>query len=439
MQRLVRRWNTRGERGQILAMAALLVTALLGMVGLVVDGGFLVSQKRQAQNAADSAALAAVHRIFEGQNSSVAVAAALAYAESNGYPDDAEAVEVEVYHPPSGGNHAGDAGYVEVIIRETPRSFFIHAILPGQTTVVARGVAGTIELPGLYALLVLDEDDCSAYEQIGGPHVYIYDGGAMINSGCLEAMTKSGTGTFTADGTIDVHGGYSIGGGAVSPEPRTVPWRSPDPLADLDPPDIDDYPVRHGTCENPATQQVTNTATLQPGVYHGGLLIEGGGSATITLEPGVYYIAGGGFIKRGSSRLQGDGVLIYVTDAACYSEPPPAELSDCNYTVAPRKPLPICLEGGGNIALTAHTDGPYKDLLFWQDKSVTTTFRHAGNAHASVGAIYVPGALLDTAGGANLGTTQIIVKNFLARGNGDIIIQYNAFFDVMLPWVVLVE
>ena len=41
------------ERGQILMLAALLITALLVFIGLIVDTGFAYAQRRQAQNGAD--------------------------------------------------------------------------------------------------------------------------------------------------------------------------------------------------------------------------------------------------------------------------------------------------------------------------------------------------------------------------------------------------
>ena len=47
------------ERGQMLVLIALLTTAILGIVGLAIDTGFHYVERRQLQNAADHAALAA--------------------------------------------------------------------------------------------------------------------------------------------------------------------------------------------------------------------------------------------------------------------------------------------------------------------------------------------------------------------------------------------
>lgn len=46
------------ERGQMLVIVALGLTVLIGMAGLVIDGGMALSNRRQVQNAADAAALA---------------------------------------------------------------------------------------------------------------------------------------------------------------------------------------------------------------------------------------------------------------------------------------------------------------------------------------------------------------------------------------------
>ena len=46
------------ERGQMLVIVALALTTLVAMAGLVIDGGMALANRRQVQNAADSAALA---------------------------------------------------------------------------------------------------------------------------------------------------------------------------------------------------------------------------------------------------------------------------------------------------------------------------------------------------------------------------------------------
>ncbi|MCC7362700.1 MAG: pilus assembly protein [Anaerolineales bacterium] len=80
-------------RGQIAVMFALLLPVMLGVVGLVVDGGLAMIQYRRGQVTVDSAALAAATQLnedgFIADNtvelaSADAYFAALQYADENG-------------------------------------------------------------------------------------------------------------------------------------------------------------------------------------------------------------------------------------------------------------------------------------------------------------------------------------------------------------------
>jgi Flp pilus assembly protein TadG len=85
--------KSRSSRGQIAVTFALLVPVLLGIVGLVVDGGLAMVQYRRGQVAVDSAALAAASQLdratYVDENSveisePEAVALAARYADLNG-------------------------------------------------------------------------------------------------------------------------------------------------------------------------------------------------------------------------------------------------------------------------------------------------------------------------------------------------------------------
>ncbi len=56
------------ERGQALILIVFAMFALFGMTGLAVDGGMAYSDRRDAQNAADSAALAAALADLRGRD-----------------------------------------------------------------------------------------------------------------------------------------------------------------------------------------------------------------------------------------------------------------------------------------------------------------------------------------------------------------------------------
>lgn len=81
------------QRGQILAIFALALVAIIAGVGLVIDGGFTFAQRRSEQNAADLAAFAGANALLNGQN---ATAAAMGATAANGYTHGANGTAVTV-------------------------------------------------------------------------------------------------------------------------------------------------------------------------------------------------------------------------------------------------------------------------------------------------------------------------------------------------------
>ena len=131
-----------GERGQMLVMIALLTTTLLGLVGLAIDTGFHFVERRQLQNAADHAALAAAYELKSGGDIDDAAAVALAYAAANGYDNDGTTNTVTFNSPATAGAFAGEDGSIEVVVRDlSVQTFFIHVLVPSSTQIEARGVS----------------------------------------------------------------------------------------------------------------------------------------------------------------------------------------------------------------------------------------------------------------------------------------------------------
>ncbi len=69
----------REESGQTLALVALLMLGMVSIMALVLDGGNLYLHRRRMQNAADAAALAAVHELALNRSAAVAQASGLDY------------------------------------------------------------------------------------------------------------------------------------------------------------------------------------------------------------------------------------------------------------------------------------------------------------------------------------------------------------------------
>jgi hypothetical protein len=70
--------------------------------------------------------------------------------------------------------------------------------------------------------------------------------------------------------------------------------------------------IPSGTAGSPSILSIQGSVTTKicPGTYYGGIKISG--SANVTMLPGVYYIAGGGFLVSGAGSVDGTaGVMIY--------------------------------------------------------------------------------------------------------------------------------
>ncbi|MCH8025993.1 MAG: hypothetical protein IH866_04280 [Chloroflexi bacterium] len=409
-------------------MAALLITVLLGLVGLAVDAGFAYAQRRQTQNAADEAALAGAHRLLEGGSIASAISAAHDYVHANGFSISASCPSICI--PPLSGPHAGDPTFVEVTVEDQPTSFFIQALIPGGSTVRARGVAGYPLFPEPYALIVLDADDCRAFRMGGSASMTISGGGIMVNSDCgSDAFRKTGSGDLLVDGSIDVAGGVDCcGSGSVSPSPNANrPWTVTDPLASLAPPDPAAYTAQGaGTAAVPETWKHTSGGDLilSPGTYYGGF--SSNCTCTIYMDPGVYIMAGGGFTKSGGVNFVGAGVTIYVT------ENPTNPTGD-------GEPEPFKLTGSGVLDLSPPTSGIYQGITLWQDVAITDDFKMTGSNDLISGILYAPGAQLDISGNSQFGTVQIVVNGFELSGNAPLDLTYGEFRTFEAPKVVLVE
>ncbi len=144
-----------GTRGQIVPLFALLLVAMLGVAGLVVDIGGSWGQERTQQKVADTAALAAATTVANGALRADVIQAALDSAAANGYA----ASEVTVNIPPTTGAYApgGSASgplstndcstlearpcWVEVIVNRPHANSFAGLLGMPTFGVIADGVA----------------------------------------------------------------------------------------------------------------------------------------------------------------------------------------------------------------------------------------------------------------------------------------------------------
>lgn len=90
------RRRAEGEQGQVIAVFAICLVAIVAMTGLVLDGGSTFVQRRDMQNVADSASMAGAYNYANNKDTAQAIAAAKAMAAANGFTDGADGVVVTV-------------------------------------------------------------------------------------------------------------------------------------------------------------------------------------------------------------------------------------------------------------------------------------------------------------------------------------------------------
>ena len=93
--------HVRGERGQILILFALAIVVIVGMLGLVLDGGAAYAQRRAEQGVADLSSMAGATAYLNTQGtvsakSAAADAAARMIATANGYTDGLDGASVDI-------------------------------------------------------------------------------------------------------------------------------------------------------------------------------------------------------------------------------------------------------------------------------------------------------------------------------------------------------
>ena len=183
------------ERGQALVIVAVAMIGLIAITGLAIDSSIILVDRRHAQNAADTSALAGALAKIQAQETMSEFearvpmrVAALDRAGSNGYANDLLASTVEVYtcdetDASCPAPYAGDSDYVQVIISSHVRTYFA-------------GVVGIQQMNNRVQALALADDDDS------GP---LFDGSAIValaptGKGCDGEFIVGGSGTVTVKG-----------------------------------------------------------------------------------------------------------------------------------------------------------------------------------------------------------------------------------------------
>jgi hypothetical protein len=358
------------ERGQILVIVAAGLVVLLAISALAIDVGFSWMLRRQEQNAADPAAIAAARHLrnSSGDPSWAQEAAeddACFYAHQNGFfKDDVDCGialandDLQVWSPPISGPHSGQQGHVQVIIQGSHPAFFGRILGADEIDVTTSATAANTSGNSNSSSLVALQDECSggATGQVsGGGTVRIFPaagvpagtgGSVHVNSPCGNSTDNvcnngSGPSDLHISGRLETTFASVVGSCAVqgsdaddglvctdtSPCLKEAAIPLGDPLAWMPEPSLTGFPDAECPDGTPSTPLSTTACelkksasacpddgfgvgvcTLEPGVYYGGLNVKS--NVKVFLEPGMYILAGGGI------KLSGDSSIEAVDDGA---------------------------------------------------------------------------------------------------------------------------
>jgi Flp pilus assembly protein TadG len=394
------------RRGSALAVLAILMVPIIGVLALVLDGGLLMRERQHAQAVADAAAQAAAITLYQNNGSITsstpdpggqAKKMALASASANGYANDGATSTVTVNIPPKSGPNTSVLNYAEVIVQYSQSRAF--SALWGSTTmsVSARSVSRGLNKSSGIGFLLLNSTMSGSLSATGNGAVNVAGGAVIVDSSSSSAVKLTGNGGVTAQ-NIKITGNYTTtGGGALDGTVKTSVSPTADPYASLTPPDPSTLTLR----SSGGLSYSEGSYTLQPGVYQGGISLTG--QASLTLQPGIYYLDGGGLSLTGQGSVTGNGVMIYNAAQSASDQ--------------------ISLTGQGNITLTPMTSGPYANFTIFQDRTSSATMRLTGNGGLSIsGIIYGAKAPLSLTGNGSTDTYgwQIVADDASLTGNGAI-------------------
>ena len=436
------------EQGQVLVLVAIAAVVLFGFTALAIDGSAKLSDRRHAQNAADTAAnaaaLAKVNALLDATKSQTPTAcpavttpysdvctlllqAGKDRAASNGYSNDIANNTVEVYSPPISGYYSTVANkdkYVQVVITSKVKTTFGRILGLSETINVVQAVAlaepGGKLFTGASIVSLNPNPNCSGGAGSGGGSVKVSGSGTIKLTGGGMFVNSSASCGFTEPNCVNFinSGGISSAGSAINlnachgtsipTNTSQVQFVVPDEVYIPDRPSQCSltpkapYEQVKGKGKNPSTWRIYEGyyTDFPPTALKGN---------DIVLDSGIYCIdksvkwTGGDF-----STLTGSNVTLYFLSGRDFD-----------------------MSGGVlNLSATTAANSPYKGYLIIQDgkqSAIGDCTINGGGGGTVTGTIFTPYCDLKVNG--NSGTdslnAQIVAYNVTLNGNNTLNFNYN--------------
>ena len=426
--------TTRTRRGGAIAWVVIVLTVLLGFLGLAVDVGYAYFTGQKLQAAADAAALAGAHQIWEGhggaRDAAIEIAAAnqaggaeVQLAENAANDPDGDIVlgtydaATRSFTP---STEVKTTNAVMVRARRTagslngPLPLFLGPLINNDSLELTRWAIAVAEGGPAYAdIISLDPDDPSAFYIHGTPMVDVGDEGSIqVNSSDPQGSIYQGTSVVLNAGEVNMVASEFETRGHPSLPPdsdmNTGEEFVEDPLYPLPVPD-------YSMSTADPRMEITGTGTFQPGYYPNGLRMNAGDN--IFLEPGVYILGDGpqvdgdnyAFEIMGQSQLTGYGVTFVLVSGSVHDR------------------------GGGAVNVTPPTEGTYQGIQMFQIYGNTDpalfnggstwggattddpTTPDVDESTAGAGTFYFPDAHFAVGGNAKNGSASLMINGLIAN------------------------
>ena len=342
------------NQGTTVIIFALTLPVMLMLVGFSIDYAVASLRQKELQNSLDAAALAAASELnLADRDPSELLYVAQSVVTAN-LGDGVPSPKLEF-------SVSTDDATVKLKAVQRVESFFGGVFGHKIETVTAEATAIVVGSTRV-CVIALDPKKAGA--------ISLESSARLTGNGCAVYSNSSSAQSIAAKNSARLRssltcsaGGYSGSSLNFEPEPLTDCPAFDDPLADRPEPHVT------GGCLKKDLQIVDTIATLSPGIYCGGIHIQG--ASKVTLRPGIYVMDNGPLDVEDTSALIGENVGFYLRGS----------LGRFKFTV------------GTEIELSAPEDGDMAGLLFFETRNKTAQGTHSilsNNARLLLGTIYLP-------------------------------------------------
>lgn len=307
------------DDGATAILFALMAAVLFGMAGLALDYNRGTHLKTEMQAALDAAVIAAMQAEPEDR-----AARAAEYFKANLNASSALSIALN-FTEPAANQLKG--------VATTKINTTLARVFSVNTLDVSTQATAAADSSGKVCILVLDA---------AAPQALLVNNGAQISAPNCEIHVKSKAApaaVFNAGTSIDslrlcISGSNVIDNGGSHPNTQTSCTTADDPY-------VGRYPdPSSASCDVTNMNYNGGAVTLNPGVYCGWTNFNA--APTVTFQPGVYVIKGGGWNVNGGT-WTGNGVTFFFADQS-----------------------KIQFNSGVAATISAPTAGPYKDVVIFE-------------------------------------------------------------------------